>query len=58
MNNNSICLGTWSLGGLPSKNKSYEKLTEKNIFQILNCAIENKIKLFNIAKVYGLSENI
>ena len=53
---NYVCLGTWSLGGYSSKNKSYKKLSKKNIFRILDEALEKNIKFFDTAPVYGQSE--
>ncbi len=53
---NYVCLGTWSLGGHSSKNKSYKKLSKKNIYRILDEALEKNIKFFDTAPVYGQSE--
>lgn len=60
LNNNNkhknLCLGTWSLDGKKSKIKSYTKLSEKEIYEILEKAIQKNIHFFDTAPVYGFSE--
>ncbi|MDA9617324.1 aldo/keto reductase [Candidatus Pelagibacter sp.] len=58
-NNNKyskICLGTWSLSGSKSNVKSYDKLSEKKIYNLLDEAVSNGINFFDTAPVYGDSE--
>ena len=54
----SLCLGTAQLGMKYGINNKVGKLDKDSVFEILDIAIENSIKIWDTASIYGEAEEI